>query len=239
MKKIFLGMLVFVSTTVARAQDEVVVDPNAELRTLNASFHSIKVSGGIDLYLSQSDKEAIAVSASEDKFIKAMKTTVENGVLKIYMDEGFLHISTKNRNLKVYVSFKDLDKLEASGASDVHVSGTIAVNILHLNLSGASDFKGNVKVNDLEIDLSGASDVKIGGTATTVDIASSGASDIKGYDLSAETCTAKASGASDIQITVNKELNAHASGACKISFKGAGSIKEMHSSGSSKIERKS
>ena len=239
MKKICLCILVCIAATAVRAQDEIVVDPNAEVRTLNASFHSIKVSGGIDLYISQSDNEAIAVSASEERFLKTMRTTVENGVLRIYMDEGFLHISTKDRKLKAYVSFKDLDKLDASGACDIHVQGTIAVKDLLLNLSGASQFKGNVKLNDMEINLSGASYLRIDGTATTVNIDCSGASDIKGYDLVTENSTVKASGASDIQITVNKELSAHASGACRIFYKGSGLIREIHNSGASKIERKS
>jgi len=124
-------------------------------------------------------------------------------------DEGFLHITTKNRKLKAYVSFKDINKIDASGACDIHVSGTIAVSTLHLICSGASGFKGDVKVNDLEMDMSGASDIKISGTARNVNIESSGASDVKGIDLSTDMCTAKASGASDIEITVNKELNAH------------------------------
>jgi len=239
MKKICLFLLVSVTAIFAKAQNDVIVDPNAETRTVSGSFTAIKVSGGIDLYLSQSGNEAVAVSASEEKYMKRMRTNVENGVLKIYMeDEGFLHITTKDRKLKAYVSFKDLNKLDASGACGIHVSGAIEVKALHLTCSGASSFKGSVKVTDLEMDLSGASDIKISGTAHSVNIETSGASDVKGNDLSTDLCTAKASGASDIEITVNQQLNAHASGASSIKFKGAGLIKDMHSSGASKIERK-
>lgn len=239
MKKIFLFITIGLAATVARAQ-EVIIDPNAEVRTLSGSFNSIKASGGIDIYLSQSANEAVAVSASEDRFIKKIRTTVEGGVLKISIeDEGFLHITTKDRKLKVYVSFKDINKIDAAGACDIHVSGTIAVNNLRLICSGASGFKGNVKVNDLEMDMSGASDIKISGTARNVNIESSGASDMKGIELSTDMCTAKASGASDIEITVNKELNAHATGASSIHYKGEGGIRDMHSSGASSIGRKS
>ncbi len=238
MRKIFLLLVVCFVVTVTKAQQDIIVDPNAEARTLNGSFSSIKVSGGIDLYLSQSANEAVAVSASEDKFRKLIRTTVEKGILKIYYDGEKLFVP-RNRKLKAYVSFKEIDKIEAAGASDVTVSGTISVSTLLLDLSGASDFKGLVKVNELKMDLSGASDVKIGGTAISVNIESSGASDIKGYDLLVDECTAKSSGASDIEITVKKELNAHASGSSHIYFKGDGKINEMHSSGSSNISRKS
>ncbi len=238
MKKIFLFLLVYTTAIVTKAQNDIVVDPNAEVRTLNGTFSSIRVSGGIDLYLSQSDNEAVAVSASEEKYRNSIKTIVVNGTLTIYFTGEKLW-APKNRKLKAYVSFKNIDKLEASGASDVMVSGTITGTTLHLNLSGASDFKGDVKVNELQMDLSGASDIKISGTAISVNIESSGASDVKGFDLVSDVCTAKASGASDINITVNKELNAHASGASDIYFKGNGAIKDMHSNGSSSVSRKS
>jgi len=69
MKFFFLFAIITLATIVARAQ-EVIVDPNAEARTLSGSFTAIKVSGGIDIYLSQSDNEAVAVSASEEKLSK-------------------------------------------------------------------------------------------------------------------------------------------------------------------------
>ncbi len=238
MRKIFLFLFSCIALS-ASAQKEMIVDPNASVRTISGSFNAIKISGGIDLYLSQSDNEAVAVSASEEKFKEYIKTVVENGTLRIYYDDDRRNWSTRNKKLKAYVSFKNLDKLNASGASDVVVSGTISTSSLEMQLSGASDFRGMVKVSSLKLDLSGASDVTISGTASTVDIESSGASDVKGYDLVTDNCNAKASGASDINITVNKELNAHVSGASDVYFKGTALIKDLHSSGASNVSRKS
>lgn len=238
MKKILLSVAVLLATTFTYAQKTLVNDANAEQRTLNGSFNAIKVSGGIDLYLSQFETESIAVSASEEKYKANIKTVIENGELRIYY-EGDKLWNTGHKKLKAYVSFKKLERLTASGASDVQVSGEISVPSLKIDFSGASDFKGAVKVNTLDIELSGASDAKISGTATEVSIHSSGASDVKGYDLITEVCSAKASGASDINITVNKELNVHASGASDIFYKGTAVIKDMHSSGASTVSRKS
>jgi len=238
MKKIFLFLLVLIAANISRAQNEIVVDPNASVRTLSGNFSTIKISGGIDLYLSQSGNEAVAVSATEEKYKDAIKTTIDNGVLKIYYD-GDKGWKLKDRKMRAYVSFKDLKTIDASGACSIVVSGTITVSSLDLVMSGASDFKGMVKLNTLKLNLSGASDVNISGTANTVDIVSSGASDVDGYNLVSDICNAKASGASDINITVNKELNASASGASEIRFKGTGLIKDIHSSGASSVSRKS
>jgi hypothetical protein len=136
------------------------------------------------------------------------------------------------------VSFKNIDRLSASGASDVHVQGTIAGDKLDVHLSGASDLKGDIKVQDLSLDQSGASDAIITGSATNIMIDLSGASDVKAYDFVTENCTARASGASDVHITVNKELNVHASGASDVYYRGTAVIKELHSSGASSVSKK-
>lgn len=237
MKKILLSVAVLFFVSMSFAQKTMISDANAEQRTLNGSFTAIKISGGIDLYLSQYETESIAVSASEPEFRDRIKTVVENGTLKIYY-EGDKLWTRGNKKLKAYVSFKKLENLSASGASDVVVTGSINVPALRIDCSGASDFKGAVKVDKLTIELSGASDAKISGSATEVSIQSHGASDVKGYDLVVDNCTAKASGASDINITVNKELIVHASGASDVFYKGTGVVKDIHSSGASTVARK-
>jgi hypothetical protein len=237
MKNLFLSIAFLFTAFISNAQQTIVNDANAEVRQIAGSFTAIKVSGGIDIFISQSDAEAVAVSATEQEYRNNIKTDIESGTLKIYYD-GSKGWGKGNKKIKVYISFKNLERLEASGASDVQVSGSISVPSLSLDMSGASDFKGAVNVTTLTMELSGASDAKISGNASNVTIESSGASDVKGYDLVTENCTAKATGASDINITVNKELNVHASGASDVYYKGSCVIKDLHSSGASTVAKK-
>ena len=236
MKKIYLALAAMFFITLSYAQNDIVVDPNAEARNLNGSFNAIKVSGGIDIYLSQSDNNALAISAIGEKYRAGIKTVVENDVLKIYY-EGDKGWNKKDRKLRAYISFNELKKITASGASDVFVIGSLTVTALELQMSGACNFKGMVKVNTLMVNLSGASDVKISGTANTVDIESTGASDVKGFELVADYCNAKLTGASDVKITVNKELSAYATGASEIKYKGIATVKDVYSSGASSIKK--
>ena len=218
------------------AQKQLVVDENAQPRSVEKSFNAIKVSGGIDIYLSQSNEESLAVSSTDEKLINNIKTIVEGNTLKIFYEGEKKWM--RNRKMVVYISFIRLEKLEALGASDVTVTGTIKVPSLKVILSGASDFKGDVSVTSLDMHLSGASDVTISGDATSFSIQSSGASDVKGFDLTTDICTADVSGASDINVTVNKELNASASGASNIYYHGAGVVKSVQSSGASTVAHK-
>ncbi|CAN5218720.1 hypothetical protein BH09BAC6_BH09BAC6_12090 [soil metagenome] len=236
MKDFFLIVSIVFAFVTANAQNEIVVDPNAALRTITGQFDAIKVSNGIDLYLSQSDNIAVAVSAANENYKAGIKTVVEEGTLKIFYD-GEKGWNKKDRKMRVYVSFSDLKKIDASGACNVVVAGTVTTTALVLHMSGACDFNGMVKVSTLDINLSGASDANISGIANTVNIKSSGASDLKAFDLVTDVCNANISGASDVHITINNELTASASGASDFKYKGNGVIKEMHSSGASSIAK--
>jgi hypothetical protein len=236
MKKIFLIFVALFALFFAQAQIKEVNDPNAELRNIKG-FHVIRVSHAIDLYLSQSTDDVVAVSASKEEYRNRIKTEVNNGVLKIWYDNDSKW-SRGDKKLKAYISFKTLDKLNASGASDVYVTGMIKSDNFEVNMSGASDFNGAIETNTLTIDLSGASDMTVtGGSATTLKIEVSGASEFKGFDLQTDNCTAKATGASDIRITVNKELSAHASGASGVRYKGNGVITDVKTNGASSIKK--
>ncbi len=239
MKKVLFFLLASVMVTQVVAQKEI-NDPNAQVRNVKG-FHAIKISSAIDLYISPSDEEVVVVSASEIKWRDRIRTTVEGGVLKISLDQDGWNWwrNAHNNRLKAYVSFKSLDKLSASGACDVRVTGTIKADELKIDISGASNFRGDIDVMSLTIDQSGASDATITGKANTVVAGASGASDLKAFGLQTQNCRAHASGASDIKISVSKELNAHASGASGISYKGEPEIREKHASGASSVNKRS
>ncbi len=236
MKKIYITFLILAAVTLSYAQTKI-NDPNAQVRDVKG-FHGIKVSHAIDLYLSQSADEVVAVSASKEEYRDRIKTEVQNGVLRIWYDNPSKW-SRGDKKLKAYISFKTLDRLNASGASDIRVTGIIKGNELDINMSGASDFDGAIEVNSLTVDLNGASDMTVKGSATTLKIDVSGASDFKGYDLETDNCSASASGASDIKITVNKELSAHASGASGVRYRGNGVIRDIKTNGASSVSKKS
>ena len=143
------------------AQDNVVIDANVTPRTLKSQFDKIKVSGNIKLILSQSDDVSLAVSASNEKYIADISTSVENNTLRIYWagDNNW----TRNRELTVYLGFKQISGIVASGASTVVGVGAIRQDALKIDLSGASNLKGSFDLKSFTIDLSGASDAKIEG----------------------------------------------------------------------------
>jgi len=210
-------------------------DPNAELRQAG-SFHGIKVSNAFDVYLSQSKKETVAVSASELKFRERIRTEVRDGILHVWYDnEG--KFNTGNKKLKAYISFRDINQLKVSGACDVVITDGLKAESLEVDLSGASDLKGKLSVRNLSVNLSGASDMQVSGDVVRLKVDASGASNFKAFGLVSEVCDAEASGASDIKVTVTKELSAQASGASDVHYRGNGMIREVKTSGASSVSK--
>lgn len=236
MKKIFLPILLVIAFGTAGFGQKTINDPHAELRDAK-NFEAIELSNAFDVYLTQSNEESVAVSASEPKFRENIKVEVKGGVLIIrYDNKG--KWNTGNKKLKAYISFKQLSKLNVSGACDVYIVDDWKADNLKLDLSGASNLKGKMEAQKLMIDLSGASDLTLTGTVGQLNIEASGASDFKGYELAVDYCNARASGASDIKITVNKELSAEASGASDVKYKGNGLIRDIKTSGASSISKR-
>lgn len=241
MSKLVLGILFGLLSAGVYAQKDknIVVDANAEVRAV-IGFSAIDISGAFDLYLSQGSEDAVAISASTVEMRQRIRTEVKDNTLQIYFDGKNLNWKNwGNHKLRAYVTFKSLGALEASGACNIIATETIRQAALRIELSGASDFKGEVALDELKIEASGASNAKISGTAGKLQIHATGASHLKAYDLIAENCDTDATGASNIRISVNRELNAKASGGSTIFFKGNGLIRDISTSGGATVKRSS
>lgn len=218
----------------AYSQEQPIYDANVEKRNVG-SFQAIKVSDGIDVYITQSEEEGVAVSATEIAHRDKMRTIVENGELRIYLEQGW---NWKNKKLTAYVSVKSLTKLRASGGADIIIKGKLKSDKLNLVFTGGSDFTGQVSVTDLTVDQSGGSDIRIKGNAVNVKIDASGGSDFMGFELTAEYAIIKASGGSDAGISVNKEMAAEASGGSDVNYKGNPVIKYKSASGGGSVSKR-
>jgi hypothetical protein len=260
MKNLLFAILLLAGFALnAQEKTSIVYDENAQVRKV-PSFTAISVSSAIDLYLTQSNKNEVAVSATNDEIRDHIITEVVGGTLIIRLGDKGTWFSWRkwgNYKTKAYVSIKDIDALTASGASTVHLINTIESPKMRIKLSGASDFKGNIKAgvlmyqltgasdykgqitaNSIDIDGSGASSIELTGNVDDLAVEVSGASDAKLYNLTAKGAILRASGASNIGVTVTEILRANSSGASDINYKGNPNVKESNTSGASSIRRR-
>jgi hypothetical protein len=239
MKRIITSLLFLTSILASNAQSDknIVFDANAEPRPVK-DFTGIEVSGAISVYLSQGTEDAVAISAGAVEIVKSIKTEVRNGILHIYFEgKGMNWNGWGNTKMKAYITYKQLNHIESSGACNVKVIGTLNVNNLVVSLSGASDFTGDLAIEKLDLNVSGATKSTLTGKVNQLMLGVSGASSVRAYDLVSNMATIVASGASSVHIMVNSALSATASGSSSITYKGAAELKKMIKTGASSIKK--
>lgn len=201
------------------------------------NFDGVAVSSGIDLYLMQSNAENIKVSAHPD-LIKNVLVSKEGNTLKIaYKDNISWGKLFKGQSIKVYVNYKTLESLTASGGSDVFTQNTMRTPKLAIKASGGSDLKMDIITKDIEIQSSGGSDLDIKGSADNMSLTCSGGSDVNAYNFLVNYAKVTASGGSDANIHVSKGLEANASGGSDIKYKGDAAVRKTSSSKSGDVTK--
>lgn len=202
-----------------------------ERQTRNATeFHGISVSNGIDVYMEQKNQEQVVVEADAD-IIDRVVTTVEGGILKVYMkNKSGFDLSLNTKTTKVFVSFKNIDKISASSGSDVSSKSLLKLGSIDIDASSASDINLELEAVDVAVESSSGSDVSLKGKAETLRVNASSASDVKASELQAKKCSATASSGSDVHVCATEELNANASSAADITYSGNPKRKDINES---------
>ena len=219
----------------ATAQTQFVFDENATVREMVGSFKNIHVSSAIHLVLTKGDTEIIAVSANDDAVKASIKTEIVEGVLKIYYS-GTAYRSGYNKKMNVYVSYKNLESIKATDASNVLLADKLTAPTLAIKVSDASIFKGEINVDNLEVKVSDASSIKISGTAKDCSIKCSDASSFNSYNFIATNADIIATDASSIRLTVAAQIDASARDASSIMYKGAATIRKNFTRDASTIK---
>ncbi len=203
------------------------------------SFSAIKVGGIAHVYLTKGDTEKVDVEVNNKEFNDRLIVEVVNQVLIIRMKpmENGKNQNYGNVKVRINVSFKKLNEINASGVTHVFGESQIETDKLDVGMSGVSNVKLNVKANEINIEGSGTSNITLSGTTKKLNAKTSGVSNIKAYDLLAEDVSSQSSGASNIYISASKTLSAKASGASNVNYRGDAKVDNNESSTAARIRK--
>lgn len=183
------------------------------------NFEAISVSSGIDLYLTQSDTESLRLT-SEGGDLSEVVTEVRDGQLFIHFERNSGWKGWNfNENVKAFVNFKMLNKIEASGGSDVFSENSLNLGDLQISVSGGSDVEIDLNASNVRASASGGSDLILRGEARNFEGTVSGGSDIKATNFRLEYAKVNASGGSDAYLWVEEGCDCHSSGGSDIHYK--------------------
>jgi hypothetical protein len=205
-------------------------DVQEETRALKP-YTKIVASGAYEIILSQKEEHNARVKADAN-LLPYIETRVEGNTLYLKTTETI----RKAETLQIYLSAKELEEIELSGAVEFTTLGTLTAQDLDFDCSGAVEVNMAVKVEDLDCTFSGASQVDLSGTATNVQVSASGASELNWYELEIEDLEIEASGACDAEVFVTRTLSAQLSGASELKYKGQPKIEKSNISGASELK---
>ena len=209
MKKrtIAIGIILFWSSTIILAQ-------KSETRDLS-SFSSISVGEAIDVYLIQGSSESAKIEVSGID-IDEVLTEVNGNRLKVHLEKG----NYRNIDVDVWITYRTIEEIDMSSAATVLTRGALKANSLRVDASSAADGELEIDVKSLEVNVSSSADLEISGEAMMQEVTVASAGRYNGYDLNCEEAEVSASSAGSARVNVSKKLDARASSAGSIRYKG-------------------
>lgn len=201
-----------------------------------SGFSGLSVSSGIDVYLTQGNSEKLTfdVKGVDEADVRS---EVRNGTLKLYIERrnGMNWSWGRNTYVKAYLTFRQLNDIQASGGSDLIGQGRLSFNDLNVGAGGGSDVTLTLKADKLNASASGGADLKLDGSARTLNANGSGGSDLDARKLTVDVCNANSSGGSDVYVNATRELSLKASGGSDIYYYGPAKVIAKSESGGSDI----
>lgn len=237
MKRFIISVLLACTFYNLLAQ-KTISDPNVEKRAVG-SFHGIEVATGIKLVLTEGSTEEVAVSADKTEYRDKIVTEVVNGILKIHYETktGAINRRNESKNLRAYVSYKKLDRLDVTTGAQIEINGVLKSASLDLKANTGGILKGEISITTLKVDQNTGSKITLTGSADNLGVDGDTGSKFFGEGLNIINCDAEVSTGAQVFITVDKELNAKASTGGYIKYKGQGGIRNIKTNTGGHVSR--
>jgi len=197
-----------------------------EIRDIDG-FTGVKVSSGIDVYLSQGSSFEVKVEADENLH-EVILTELEGNMLLVKTER----MNIRNaKSKKVHVTLPELTALKISSAGDLVGQTRFSCEDLRISVSSAGDLSIEVEAGRIDLDISSSGDVSLSGSAEEFNVSLSSAGDLNAFDLLAAKVDVDVSSAGDARVHATEEISMSASSAGNIYYRG--DAKVMHSQSSS------
>ncbi len=177
-------------------------------------FDEIKVSRGMNVFISQGDEEQLMVKADEN-IVDAITTKVEDGVLKVSTSERIRSATSK----KVFVTVVDVEKIGAFAGCNVYSETVISSDKLDLECTAGSNMKLEIEAGELKASTSAGSNIKAG-------------------DLTTQKCKAKGSSGANVWIRVTDSFSGKASSGANVFYYGRPETINVSSSSGGNVRKK-
>ncbi len=201
-------------------------------------FSRIEASVGVNVIFKQENNRNVKVIAEADK-LQYVITKLENGVLKIYIDnKGQRNVRFKN--LSINVSSPHIYGVKTSSGSIFTVLDTVVENNMDIEAEAGSVIKGNFNIKQdaavnvssgsvlkadltaskLALDISSGANVNLSGQAASAVIDVNSGSSTKLEDLKIASAVAESTSGASLSLFVTDKLKIKVSSGAAVKLKG-------------------
>lgn len=210
---------------------------NVESRNVK-DFTGIQVSTGVNVVFKQESPTSVKVTADADK-LQYVVTKVENGILKIYIDNKGVK-NLKFKNLSVSVSSPRMENIQTTSGASFIVVNTIRENNLNVEASSGSNINGKFDVSDnMNVSVDSGSNIRAGVTSGKIVFKGTSGSNTnlegtagmgifevtsgamcRAENLNISTADVESSSGASISLGVKDKLKVEASSGASVKYKG-------------------
>jgi hypothetical protein len=201
------------------------------------NFSEVAVGAGIGLYITQGSTESARIVADDDVINDVQLEKSGNRITVGWKNNQGMKKMWKNRNAKVYITYKKLNSISASSGSSLTTENTLKTDHLNASVSSGASMDARITCEELQLKTNSGASVSMAGTATNMEINSSSGSSVNALNLATQYARANTNSGADIRINVTKGLETNTSSGSNIRYKGNAAIKNRSNSRSSSVSR--
>lgn len=201
------------------------------------NFSEVAVSAGIALYITQGTAESAKIVADNDVINDVVLEKSGNRIKVGWKDNWGMKKMWKNRNAKVYITYRKLNSISASSGSSLKTENTLKTDHLDAAVSSGASMNAKISCDELQLHTNSGASVALAGTATNMEVNSSSGSSVDALNLATQYARANTNSGADIKINVTKGLETNTSSGSNIRYKGDAALKNTSNSRSSSVSR--
>lgn len=194
-------------------------------------FDEVSAGYAFEVAIAQGDDYQVLVTVDQnlEEYLRVGK---QGSRLNIQMDPGHNYA---NATLRAQITMPELVGLELSGACRGSVTGFDATRDFDVEVSGASSLRGDMTTGDVTMNVSGASRAELEGSGQNLRLEASGASHVTLADFTVRNADVEVSGASSAVVNVSGRLDAEATGASSVRYRGDPQLGNIQASGAGSV----
>lgn len=195
----------------------------------------VKISGVVNLFLSQGDEESIRIEGDEN-VISLMEINEDGEILEIgYNDEEDLKSFFNDFTPDIYLQVSDLSRLSFEGVGNIQTENSFKVKELVIIGDGIGKIDLEIEAEVIDATFNMMGNIVLRGTVDSISLTNEGVGKIDGSNLIAQNMILNSSGIGKIDVYCENELFITVNGIGSVGYSGNPKVIKKEVNGIGKV----